>query len=83
MYAIRSYYVFLVPSRALAVFDRFDLAVLDLDLAEGTGGFTGADQFDRRGALIVDVLAFGDQVEGLAKLARQDLLARSVSYNFV
>ncbi|MPL73686.1 hypothetical protein SDC9_19492 [bioreactor metagenome] len=63
---------------ASAVGHGLDLAVLDGNLAEGAGGFPRTDQLDRGGADIVDVLAFGEQLEALRQFTGHDLLARRV-----
>src|SRR3569833_1036252 len=64
-------------SRSLDRAEFHVLAVLDGDLVDDAVHVAGLVEFGRaRGALVVDVLAGLDQLNGLLPLAGQDLLAR-------
>src|SRR3569833_601635 len=64
-------------SRSLDRADFHELAVLDVDFDDDAVHVAGLVELGRaRGALVVDVLAGLDQLNGLLPLAGQDLLAR-------
>jgi hypothetical protein len=72
--------------RRSTVLDRFDLAVLDLELAVVAGAFTGADELNGRCTDIVDVAAVLEDLQRLGQLAGIDLLpgalATSMTFSF-